>query len=123
MDAPKNEGAFVAFDAVRGDLVELLRDEVAAAYLTWMLANAQAVYDEAMGVSIEIGGRSFYQKPQRYAAKAFAELKRKRALVEDEALSALLAEAGCEAFLASRDDDDANADESDADETEESSDE
>lgn len=100
MDAPKNEGAFATFEAVRADLVDLLREEVAGAYLAWMSANAMAVDDDAPGVSAEIAGRSFTQKPQRYAAKAFAELKRKRARVSDDALAALLLETGCDAFLA-----------------------
>jgi glutathione S-transferase len=100
MDAPEASGGFVTFEAVRGDLADLLREEVAGAYLAWMSANAQAVDDDASGVSVEIAGRAFSQKPQRYAAKAFAELKRKRARVEDEALSALLLETGCDAYLA-----------------------
>jgi len=100
MDAPKDEGGFATFEAVRGDLVDLLREEVAGAYLAWMAANAQAVDDEAHGLSVEIAGRTFAQKPQRYAAKAFAELKRKRAQVDDEALAALLLETGCDAYLA-----------------------
>ena len=100
MDAPEASGEFVTFEAVRGDLADLLRDEVAGAYLAWMAANAQAVDDDASGVSVEIAGRAFSQKPQRYAAKAFAELKRKRARVDDEALAALLLETGCDAFIA-----------------------
>ena len=69
--------------------------------MAWMSANAQAVDDDASGVSVEIGGRTFTQKPQRYAAKAFGELHRKRAGVNDEALASLLLETGCDAFLAS----------------------
>jgi glutathione S-transferase len=100
MDAPEASGEFATFEAVRGDLADLLREEVAGAYLGWMAANAQAVDDDASGVSVEIAGRAFSQKPQRYAAKAFAELKRKRAGVDDEALSSLLLETGCDAYLA-----------------------
>lgn len=100
METPENAGDFVSFDFVRGELADLLREEVAGAYLAWMAANAQAVDDDASGVSVEITGRLFTQKPQRFAAKAFAELKRKRAAADDEALSALLLETGCDAFLA-----------------------
>ena len=100
MDAPEPAGEFATFDSVRSDLTDLLREEVVGAYLAWMSANAQAVDDDASGVSVEIGGRAFSQKPQRYAAKAFAELKRKRARVDDAALSALLLETGCDAYLA-----------------------
>jgi len=99
MENPKSEGAFVAFADVRDELADLLRVEVAGAYLTWMAANASAVADDASGVSVDIGGALFTQKPQRYAAKALAELKRKRAAIEDDSLAALLGETGCDAVL------------------------
>jgi glutathione S-transferase len=102
MENPQVEGGFVPLEALREDLAELLRAEIAGAYLVWMAANAQAVADDAAGVSAEIAGQTFSQKPQRYAVKAFAELNRKRALVESEALAALLEETGCEAFLKAR---------------------
>jgi glutathione S-transferase len=107
MDAPKVEGTFASFDDVKGEIEELLRAEIAGAYLIWMDANARAVANDASGVSVDIGGTTFLQKPQRYAAKALGELKRKRALVDDEALAALLAATGVEALLAvfARDDD------------------
>lgn len=112
MDAPKAEGAFASFDDVKGDVEELLRAEIAGAYLLWMDANARAVSDDANGVSVDIAGVTFVQKPQRYAAKAFGELKRKRARVEDEALAALLAATGVDALLAGAfADDDAGDDE------------
>jgi ribonuclease D len=71
-------------------------------------------------VSVDIGGTLFVQKPQRYAAKALAELKRKRALVEDEALSRLLAETGVDALLKGAPDEaeDADADEDEGDDEE-----
>lgn len=106
MENPQAEGEFVSFAQVRDDVAELLRVEIAGAYLLWMDANARAVADDASGVSVDIGGSMFVQKPQRYAAKAFSELKRKRALVEDEALAALLAETGVDALLAASHGDD-----------------
>lgn len=122
MNAPKADGAFVSFADVRDDLVGLLRDEIAGAYFVWAAANAAAVADDARGVSVEIAGHTFTQKPQRYAAKALAELKKKRAGVEDEALAALLAETGVDAVLKSaiaqqRDaaDDDSDASDDDGD--------
>jgi glutathione S-transferase len=99
MDNPKAGGAFVSLDSVRDAVAALLREEIAGAYLQWMDANANAVANDAPGVSVEVAGATFTQKPQRYAAKAFAELKRKRGAVDDAALSALLGETGCDAFL------------------------
>jgi len=105
MDEPKGKGAFVSLSEVRDELADLLRVEVAGAYLAWMSANAAAVADDAPGVSVEIAGETYAQKPQRYAAKAFAELKRKRAAMESEALAALLGETGCDAYLVGTADD------------------
>ena len=99
MENPDVEGGFVGFDAADAGLAELLRLEVANTYLTWMSANANAVAAEAPHASIEIAGLVFSQRPQRYAAKALTELRRKRALVADKALDALLEETGCDAFL------------------------
>jgi glutathione S-transferase len=99
MDNPRVEGAFVSLSEVRDALAALLREEVASAYLVWLSANATAVTADAPAVSVEIGGAPFTQKPQRYAAKAFAELRRKRGQVSNDALSALLEESGCDAFL------------------------
>lgn len=101
MENPKAKGVVASLTEVREALAPLLRDEVAGAYLTWMQANADAVADDDEKVRVEIGGAPFMQKPQRYAAKAFAELKRKRALADDEALAALLEETGVDAFLKS----------------------
>lgn len=100
MEAPKAEGAFASFDELKDDLADLLRTEIAGAYLLWMDANSRAVGSDANGVSVDISGITFVQKPQRYAAKAFNELKRKRSLVEDEALASLLAATGVDALLA-----------------------
>lgn len=116
MENPKAEGKFASFADVREDVAELLRAEIAGAYLVWMAANASAVADDASGVSVEIAGTTFTQKPQRYAAKAFGELRRKRAMASDDAaLAALLAETGCDVFLepptgAARDEDEGDDD-------------
>jgi glutathione S-transferase len=125
MENPRVEGAFATLESVREPLAEVLRAEIAGAYLVWMAANADAVAEDATNVSVEIAGAVFTQKPQRYAAKALAELRRKRALVsENPSLAALLGEAGCDAVLlgvvseaatggqdVSSDDDDSDAEE------------
>jgi glutathione S-transferase len=99
MEKPRVEGDFASLAELAGDLRALLQREIAGAYLPWMAANAAAVAANAAGLSVEIDGVAFAQKPQRYAAKAFAELLRKRAQIADPALAALLAETGVEPFL------------------------
>jgi glutathione S-transferase len=99
MENPEVEGKFATFASVRDTLAELLREEIAGAYLIWMDANARAVADDTAAFSVEISGAPFAQRPQRYAAKALAELRRKRAAVETAELAALLSETACDVFL------------------------
>ena len=100
MDAPDIGGDFATFESLRDDFAELMRTEIAGAYLIWMSANASAVSGDAPAVSIEINGAPFSQRPQRYAAKALSEIRRKRALASDHAgLAVLLEETGCDTFL------------------------
>jgi hypothetical protein len=99
MEAAKVEGGFASAASLRDALVGLLRQELGATYLPWMAMNAVAVSDDLSGVSVEVAGGTFAQKPQRYAAKAFVELKRKRAAIEDATLLALLEDSGCAAYF------------------------
>ncbi|MDX2276139.1 MAG: glutathione S-transferase family protein [Hyphomonadaceae bacterium] len=100
MEAPRVEGPFATLTALKESLGAIMRQEVADAYLAWAAANANAVADDHARVTVEIAGVSFSQKPQRYAAKALAELKRKRAeSAGEEALAALLSETGCDRVL------------------------
>lgn len=111
MENPTAQGEFEPLSSLSGDLAEFLRTEIAGAYLVWMEANARAVEEDGR-VRVIIGGAEFSQKPQRYAAKALAELQRKRAaLAGDADLSAILGESGCDAVLTgggSRDMDDSD---------------
>lgn len=100
MDNPRAEGGFETLDALRETLAPLLSDEIAGAYLAWMASNADAVAKDSPIVRVDLAAGAFTQKPQRYAAKALAELRRKRAEADDAALAALLGETGCDAFLA-----------------------
>ena len=100
MEDPRADGPFAPFEVLRAPLADLLREEMAGAYLLWMSSNARAVAADALNVRVEIGGVEFAQKPQRYAAKALAALRRKCAEADaSETLAALLAETGCDAVL------------------------
>lgn len=118
MDNPKAQGDFASLAALRDGLAALLRSEVAGAYLVWAGANAAAIADDEGHFSVEIDGRMFTQKPQRYAAKALAALQNKRARVGDNAaLGALLGESGCDVVLAAEAEADAEGEASGALET------
>ncbi|MET0183088.1 MAG: glutathione S-transferase family protein [Caulobacterales bacterium] len=101
MKDAKNEGAFDTFDAVSPSFAPLLQSELAITYLPWGAANADGVARDASNVSVSIGDKRFAQAPQRYAAKAFAELQRKYAAADSAALTSFLESAGCASFLAS----------------------
>lgn len=101
MQAPDSDGDFETLEALRPTLTPFLEEEVAGRYLAWAEANAQAMRADEGTLSVELHGRLFQQTPQRYAAKAFGEIRRKRALLaESPVLAALLMETGCDLRLA-----------------------
>lgn len=100
LDRAAVEGAFEPIDALIGTLKPLLTAEVGALYLKWSAANFVAVKTE-LDLDVEIDGVAFQQKPQKYAAKALTDLRRKRLLQNENAgLIALLIETGCEPAVA-----------------------
>jgi hypothetical protein len=99
MENPDAQGEFITFAHAADDFADFLRAEAAGVYLPWMAANAEAVAEDGL-VRVEIDGRVFSQKPQRYAAKALAELQRKfQQASAYEALLALMSSTGCGDFL------------------------
>lgn len=99
MDDASVEGPFETLDALTPTLSPLLREEIAGAYLPWMAANAAAAADGS-DVAVDLPGGRFTQKPQKYAARAFTEVRGRRAMVaSDAALGALLADTGCDRWL------------------------
>jgi glutathione S-transferase len=99
MENPDAQGEFITFAHAADDFSEFLRAEAAGVYLPWMAANAEAVAEDGL-VRADIEGRVFTQKPQRYAAKALAELQRKfQQASANDALLALMSSTGCSRWL------------------------
>jgi glutathione S-transferase len=99
MNTPSVEGDFEPLDALTATLRPLLDQEVCPVYLAWMSANAEAAR-EGGTVSLELPGGPYEQGVQKYAAKAFGDLRKRRAqAVDDAGLAALMSETGCDAFL------------------------
>lgn len=97
---PQEEGPFEAWPALAPTLEPLLREEVAAVFFPWTVANAAALTAGAAEVSAVLGGRPFTQEPQKYHAKSLAVLRARHAAVADRgALDAILAATGCLPFL------------------------
>lgn len=111
MENPRGDGAFLGLSAVSEDIAPILREEVSI-YLAWLAANDEAVGNDASLVRVDIDGQAFSQKPQRYAAKAFAELRRKYVAAGDApGLADLLNETGCARYFAAGANDEADDEE------------
>jgi glutathione S-transferase len=97
---PKAEGDFETRAALEPTLLPLLQRQVGRLFLPWSDANAKAIAGGQEEFSVELDGRSWKQKPQKYHAKSLAELRRKYAAAAREAaLDAILEAAGCLRWL------------------------
>lgn len=102
MEDPKGSGELLPREKIMSDFVPLLRDEVGACFLPWSDANAKAIAAGSKEFRVRIDGTDFTQEPQKYHAKSLAEIRRKYALVKDNApLRAVLADTGCLPWLES----------------------
>ena len=97
--APAEGADYETLESLEPTLAPLLTRQIGAIYLPFAEANAQA-HAAGGSITLEILGHAFAQGPQRYAGRAFQELRRKRAqIMEAEALTALLAATGCDQAL------------------------
>jgi glutathione S-transferase len=95
MADPKMGGPFETTAELADTLMPLLRQEITEVFLPWAIANARGVVDRAERFDVTLGGQSFPQAPQRYAAKSFALLLDKFAEYRDlPGVSDLLAAIG-----------------------------
>ena len=68
--------------------------------MPWTVANAKCIAEGAEEFSVELEGRTWTQKPQKYHAKSLAALRAKYEAVTDKSgLDEILAKAGCLAGL------------------------
>lgn len=100
MLAPEAEGGFEDGPALEPTLLPLLREEVAGTFLPWSDANARALEAGEESFSLELGGRPFSQRTQKYHAKTLRILReRYRAVPDKGALDPVLEESGCLRWL------------------------
>jgi len=103
LDRAAVQGPFEELPALTPTLAPLLREEVAGCYLPWMEANAAAAAAGEETMSVDLPGGRFTQAPQKYAARAFKEIRaRYAAVAQSDALDRLLAETGCDRWFAPR---------------------
>ncbi len=100
MLAPKSEGEFENWSSLEPTLFPLLKHEVGALYLPWSDANSKAIEASQDEFSVELEGKTFSQKPQKYHAKALKTLRARLAAVSDRAqLDDILRRADCLRWL------------------------
>jgi glutathione S-transferase len=100
MLSPKAEGDFERWEALAPTLLPLLERQVGRLFLPWSDANAKAIAAGEEQFSVQLAGRTWTQKPQKYHAKSLAALRaRYAAVAERGALDAILERAGCLRWL------------------------
>jgi glutathione S-transferase len=92
---PKAEGPFESWASLAPTLAPLLVEHVGRRFLPWSHANAKAIAEGAEEFSVELAGRTWTQKPQKYHAKSLRALREKYAAAASQALDRALAEVGC----------------------------
>jgi len=98
---PKAEGDFEAWSQLAATLEPFVETQIGGLFLPWSQANAQALEQGQEEFSVELRGRAFNQKPQKYHARSLAALREKYAASAGNAeLDALLERTGCKAYLA-----------------------
>ena len=96
---PQVEGEFEDWSALKDTLTPLLRDQVAAMFLPWSNANAEAIASGAAEFDVTLKDKRWTQRPQKYHARSLAALKARYGQTDDATLDEFLEETGCRAFL------------------------
>lgn len=97
---PRVEGPFEPLAALLPTLEPLLAEQVGALFCPWTLANEAAIAAGDDEFSVELAGRRFTQKPQKYHARSLAALRARLAAIADRSvLDPILARTGCLAAL------------------------
>jgi glutathione S-transferase len=97
---PRAEGDFESWSNLPPTLMPLLERQVGRLFMPWTVANALALANGRQEFSVELGGRTWTQKPQKYHARSLAALREKyHAFDEKRGLDAILDTSGCLAGL------------------------
>lgn len=97
---PRAEGDFEPWPTLEPTLLPFLERQLGARFMPWTVANAKAIANGAEEFSVELDGKTWTQKPQKYHAKSLQVLCEKyAAIVNKGALDTVLERAGCLAGL------------------------
>jgi glutathione S-transferase len=93
---PRAEGPFEPVSSLLPTLEPLLVKQVGALFLPWTLANEAAIAAGEDSFDVELAGRRFSQKPQKYHVRSLAALRTRHAEIADRlALDPILERTGC----------------------------
>ena len=97
---PRAEGDFEPWSSLAPTLTPLLDRQVGRLFIPWTLANARAIASGREEFTVELAGKTWTQKPQKYHAKSLSALREKYAALPDKtAIDAVLQPIGCLAAL------------------------
>jgi glutathione S-transferase len=97
---PSAGGAFESWATLEPTLLPFLERQVGRLFLPWSDANARALAAGDAEFGVELDGRTWTQKPQKYHARSLAALRRRYAeLAERGSLDPILDKAGCLRWL------------------------
>ncbi len=97
---PRAEGDFEPWSSLAPTLTPLLERQVGRLFIPWTVANADAIANGREEFTVELAGKTWTQKPQKYHAKSLSNLRVKyTALPDKSAIDALLKQTGCLAAL------------------------
>ena len=97
---PTPSGPFEPWAQLEPTLLALLTEQVGGLFLPWSDANARAVAAGHEEFTVELAGRNWTQKPQKYHARSLANLRsRFEAVHTDPVLHHLLETTGCLRWL------------------------
>jgi glutathione S-transferase len=93
---PKIEGDFEAWSELAPTLTPFLERQVGALFLPWSAANAKALANGDEEFTVELAGKAWTQKPQKYHARSLKAIRAKYAALADRSeIDPLLEQTGC----------------------------
>ena len=97
---PKAKGDFASWAELAPTLTPLLERQVGHLFLPWSDANARAIAAGDEEFSVQLGGRTWTQKPQKYHARSLAAIRKRYAESGENAeLDGVLESTGCLKWL------------------------
>lgn len=97
---PKLEGQIETWEKLAPTLTPLLKEEIAALFLPWTAANAQALAKGEEKFTVTLRAKPFTQEVQKYHARSLGVLKQRYAALKQHAeLAAIMKAAGCDTYL------------------------